>query len=373
MTNEYSSILAGHSLQLGSDSLNEFLFQYTKFDNVIIGRLHRPVRSTSPRARTRGQNINTPQTTDQTKYQYKDDFSFTRTLGGRANNFKVGVNYIHEPILGGDFSTGTDRPVLLHRQQPEFAGHADHLQRRLLRRVDARRPVQRLLPGRHPGQRPADPQPRPPLRLLGRLRPRPAHQPDLADALHPDPLQRVLPARLPGRPRRPARERRQQLGPAARLHLRPQGRRPAAAARRLRHLLRLPLHQRHHPLPGGGRAVQLRHHLQPRQPGRHPQRRRQLLPPGRSAASEPAPRRGHSAAERGRLADAGDPVLLPGFARLLLAGQQLARPELRGGDDRLPRHPVPLPGQPHRPGHGRAPLPGLRQLPPLVRQRRGRL
>ena len=23
------------------------------------------------------------------------------------NDFKVGVNYIHEPILGGDFSTGT--------------------------------------------------------------------------------------------------------------------------------------------------------------------------------------------------------------------------------------------------------------------------
>ncbi|HEY0554323.1 MAG TPA: carboxypeptidase-like regulatory domain-containing protein, partial [Thermoanaerobaculia bacterium] len=35
VTNKYSSLLAGHSLQIGSDSLNEFVFQYTKFNNLI--------------------------------------------------------------------------------------------------------------------------------------------------------------------------------------------------------------------------------------------------------------------------------------------------------------------------------------------------
>ena len=35
VTNKYSSLLAGHTLQLGADSLNELVFQYTKFDNVI--------------------------------------------------------------------------------------------------------------------------------------------------------------------------------------------------------------------------------------------------------------------------------------------------------------------------------------------------
>src|SRR4030095_5525195 len=35
VSNKYSSILAGHSLQIGADSLNEFLFQYTKFENLI--------------------------------------------------------------------------------------------------------------------------------------------------------------------------------------------------------------------------------------------------------------------------------------------------------------------------------------------------
>ncbi len=105
ISNEYSSILAGHSLQIGSDSLNEFLFQYTKFENLISADSNNPTIY-FPSGLHTGQNINTPQSTNQTKYQYKDDYSFTRTFGGRANNFKVGANYIHEPVLGGDFSTG---------------------------------------------------------------------------------------------------------------------------------------------------------------------------------------------------------------------------------------------------------------------------
>lgn len=105
ITNKYSSILAGHTLQIGSDSLNEFLFQYTKFENLIAADSNNPTIY-FPSGLHTGQNINTPQSTNQTKYQYKDDYSFTRTIAGRANNFKVGANYIHEPVLGGDFSTG---------------------------------------------------------------------------------------------------------------------------------------------------------------------------------------------------------------------------------------------------------------------------
>ena len=103
--NEYSSILAGHSLQIGSDSLNEFVFQYTKFENTISADSQAPYLY-FPSGAHSGQNINTPQSTNQTKYQFKDDFSFTRTIADRANNFKTGVNYVHEPTLGGDFSTG---------------------------------------------------------------------------------------------------------------------------------------------------------------------------------------------------------------------------------------------------------------------------
>ena len=106
VNNKYSSLLAGHSLQIGADSLNELVFQYTKFENSITADSTAPYLY-FPSGAHSGQNVNTPQTTNQTKYQYKDDFSFTRTIAGRANNFKLGLNYIHEPVLGGDFTTGT--------------------------------------------------------------------------------------------------------------------------------------------------------------------------------------------------------------------------------------------------------------------------
>src|SRR5436305_11126544 len=108
VTNKHSSILAGHSVQLGADSLNELVFQYTKFNNAITADSTAPYLY-FPSGAHSGQNVNTPQTTNQTKYQYKDDYSFSRNLFGRTNNFKAGLNYIHEPTLGGDFTTGPSR------------------------------------------------------------------------------------------------------------------------------------------------------------------------------------------------------------------------------------------------------------------------
>src|SRR5882724_7280582 len=106
ITNDYKSLLAGHNVQLGSEALNEALFQYTRFKNSITADSNDPALF-FPAGVTIGQNVNTPQTTDQTKYQYKDDFSFSTTLGDKRHDFKVGINFINEPVLGGDFSTGT--------------------------------------------------------------------------------------------------------------------------------------------------------------------------------------------------------------------------------------------------------------------------
>jgi|CXWL01.1.fsa_nt_gi hypothetical protein len=105
LTNEYESILASHTTQIGSDKLNEFVFQYTTFDNVITADSN-DASIYYPSGFHTGQNINTPQTTSQVKYQYKDDFSWTSTFGDRRHDFKVGGQFIHEPTLGGDFSTG---------------------------------------------------------------------------------------------------------------------------------------------------------------------------------------------------------------------------------------------------------------------------
>ena len=104
-TNKFSSILAGYTAQISADKLNEFVFQYTKFNNAITADSAEPLLY-YPNGFAVGRNINTPQTTNQVKYQYKDDFSFSKTIGGKTHDFKAGLAFIDEPTLGGDFSSG---------------------------------------------------------------------------------------------------------------------------------------------------------------------------------------------------------------------------------------------------------------------------
>jgi len=103
VANNYKSILGSHTWQLGSDKLNEFIYQWTSFKNTISADSLDP-NLYFPSGVQVGQNINTPQSTNQEKSQFKDDFSWSF---GSRQNFKAGVNYIHEPILGGDFTSGT--------------------------------------------------------------------------------------------------------------------------------------------------------------------------------------------------------------------------------------------------------------------------
>ena len=117
ITNNYHSILAGHTWQLSSDKLNEFLFQDTHFKNSISAASEDPSLA-YPKGVSIGQSINTPQSTVQVKRQFKDDFAWSQTFGSMRHDFKVGANYIDEPILGGDFSVGkTGQYLLLEDRQ----------------------------------------------------------------------------------------------------------------------------------------------------------------------------------------------------------------------------------------------------------------
>ncbi|HVT01963.1 MAG TPA: TonB-dependent receptor, partial [Thermoanaerobaculia bacterium] len=104
--NKYRSILGNHTWQLGSNALNEFVYQWTKFNNAITADSNDP-SLVFPSGSTAGQNGNTPQTTNQEKSQFKDDISWTSSLLGSHHELKTGVNYVHEPILGGTFTAGT--------------------------------------------------------------------------------------------------------------------------------------------------------------------------------------------------------------------------------------------------------------------------
>ncbi len=106
VSNDYKSLLAGDTWQAGTNKVNEFLFQYTKFANAITADSQDPYIY-FPSGAHSGQNINTPQTTNQKKYQYKDDFSWSTQFGAMHHDFKVGAQYVNEPTLGGDFTVGT--------------------------------------------------------------------------------------------------------------------------------------------------------------------------------------------------------------------------------------------------------------------------
>ncbi|MEA2695686.1 MAG: hypothetical protein QOJ16_5073 [Acidobacteriota bacterium] len=105
IANDYKSLLAGHTVQLGAEALNEALFQYTHFKNTITSDSSAPTIFYPFGAKT-GQNPNTPQSTEQAKYQYKDDFSWSHEIAGRRHDWKAGFNYVNEPTLKAIFTTG---------------------------------------------------------------------------------------------------------------------------------------------------------------------------------------------------------------------------------------------------------------------------
>jgi hypothetical protein len=104
LNSEYASFLAGHTAQVGSSSVNDFLYQYSTFQNSILPVTDAPLQ-TFANGVNAGANSNTPQTTEQIKHQFKNDFAFPVTLGGDRHDLKAGLNWIHEPTLGGSFSS----------------------------------------------------------------------------------------------------------------------------------------------------------------------------------------------------------------------------------------------------------------------------
>jgi outer membrane receptor protein involved in Fe transport len=105
--NEFNSINLNHNYVLGGSRLNEFIFQYADFGNAITANSLDP-RITFPNGVGIGQNPNTPQQTQQKKYQFRDDFSWSVAgMGGLGHDFKTGVNFIKQPRLFITFNTGT--------------------------------------------------------------------------------------------------------------------------------------------------------------------------------------------------------------------------------------------------------------------------
>jgi Carboxypeptidase regulatory-like domain/TonB dependent receptor-like, beta-barrel len=105
--NSFNSINVNHNWVLGGSKLNEFIFQYADFGNTISANSLEPYQA-FPNGVTTGQNPNTPQLTQQHKWQFRDDFSWHIVgMGGLGHDFKTGVNFINEPRLFITFNVGT--------------------------------------------------------------------------------------------------------------------------------------------------------------------------------------------------------------------------------------------------------------------------
>ena len=106
--NEFNSINVNHNWVVGGSKLNEFVFQYADFSN-FIPQSSSGVWHIFPGGVRAGANPNTPQTTEQKKWQFRNDFAWSVTgLGGLGHDFKAGVNWIHEPHLFITFNGGAD-------------------------------------------------------------------------------------------------------------------------------------------------------------------------------------------------------------------------------------------------------------------------
>ena len=128
---------------LGGSKLNEFIFQYADFGNTIASRSSAPNES-FPNGVTIGANGNTPQTTEQTKYQFRDDFSWHKSGGGGlGHDFKVGVNFINEPHLFITFNTGKGATFNTHITN-DVNGPISLVTRERRRRVGANIPMKQF-------------------------------------------------------------------------------------------------------------------------------------------------------------------------------------------------------------------------------------
>ncbi len=106
--NKFHSANLNLNSAIGGGKLNEFVFQFSYFDNHIAENSNLPYEIYPNRVAV-GQSINTPQSTKQQKYQFRDDFSW---IAGK-HELKAGVSFIYEPTLDITFSTGQS-PLYRH-------------------------------------------------------------------------------------------------------------------------------------------------------------------------------------------------------------------------------------------------------------------
>ena len=107
--NTFNSFNVNHNWVLGGSKLNEVRLPVRRLQERHPAQQHRAVADLPERRRARAPTRTRRRATEQTKWQFRDDFSWSVTgMGGLGHDFKVGVNWIHEPHLFATFNGGVD-------------------------------------------------------------------------------------------------------------------------------------------------------------------------------------------------------------------------------------------------------------------------
>jgi hypothetical protein len=112
--NTFNSLNLNHNWVLPGRQLNEVVIQFATFKNAIPLSSRDPLE-VFPNGVAIGANPDTPQDTEQTKWQFRDDFSWSVTgKGGLGHDFKTGFNVVYEPHLFSTFNSGVDDYFYIH-------------------------------------------------------------------------------------------------------------------------------------------------------------------------------------------------------------------------------------------------------------------
>lgn len=97
--NTLYNFLASWTRTINSRTVNQFVYQYSTFDNRILATTDLP-NLTFPNGIIVGRNGNVPQETIQKKHQFRDDLTWIHGNHG----LKFGADFVWEPTLGGLFA-----------------------------------------------------------------------------------------------------------------------------------------------------------------------------------------------------------------------------------------------------------------------------
>jgi outer membrane receptor protein involved in Fe transport len=101
-TNDFWSTLFNHNWTTGKNSLNQFTFQLNYYQNRITPT--EPMNNFTVRTPTADffRWTSAAQSTKQKKYQFRDDFSLNLPTDKGDHLFKIGGEYMYEPVAGGE-------------------------------------------------------------------------------------------------------------------------------------------------------------------------------------------------------------------------------------------------------------------------------